>query len=502
MPQNRSGVDNGPAAWHKAPSTLTFGRPSVGIPGASTSSATLFSARCPRILRARRWHVPKGLLAARDSQTDVCVFVRFRLPVGPTKKDNSLSTLQAPSAAESTSVTFADLGLDPRLLRAIDALGHTTPTAIQAKAIGPAVAGRDVLGVAQTGTGKTGSFALPLLHRLATHTQNYGRHPRALVLAPTRELAAQICEAARGYARHINLRCGLLIGGVSMGPQEQMLRRGIDLLVATPGRLKDHLERRSVSLGNVEILVFDEADRMLDMGFIRDVRTIVRYVPRDHQSLLFSATLPQSILGLAKELLHEPVRVEVASQSSTPKSVQQTMVSVAASDKRPALLALLSQEAMVQTIIFARTKHGADKLGRFLDDHGHRTVTLHGNKSQSQRQLALHRFKKAEASVLVATDIAARGIDVTGVSHVVNFDLPQAAEDYVHRIGRTGRAQAKGVAISLVAPEERSMLRSIERLTGVAITRTVLEGFNQPTEYRPSNPRTPPPRRPRRRFAA
>jgi ATP-dependent RNA helicase RhlE len=384
----------------------------------------------------------------------------------------------------SLSKTFADLGLDARILKALASIHHTEPTAIQAGAVPPAIAGQDILGCAQTGTGKTAGFALPVLHRLAAQ-RSTGRGPRALVLAPTRELAAQIFECFRCLGQNLPLRYGLLIGGVGMGPQEGMLRRGVDVLIATPGRLKDHIDRRSAQLGQVEMLVLDEADRMLDMGFIKDVRALVRMCREDRQTLLFSATLPPPILQLAHELLTDHELVEVASRSSTPQSVTQMMFPIMSADKRNALLKLLDDEAVTQAIIFARTKHGADKLGKFLDAAGFASVILHGNKTQAQRRQALERFKGGRASILVATDIAARGIDVQGVSHVINFDAPQAPEDYVHRIGRTGRAQATGVAWSLVGETERSMMRSIERLTQSPIPVTHLEGFARPPEHAP-----------------
>lgn len=375
--------------------------------------------------------------------------------------------MRVASKVSTIVTTFADLQLGEPILRALTTLKHTEPTPIQKQAIPFAMAGKDVLGIAQTGTGKTGGFALPTLARLAQNIPAGGRRAiQVLVLAPTRELAVQIEESFRVYGQNMPVRAGLLIGGVGIGGQDGMLRRGVDIIVATPGRLCDHLNRRSIDLRQVKTFILDEADRMLDMGFIRDVRRIVSYIPEERQTLLFSATLPQSIMKLAGELLHQPERVEVQSHSSTPKSVRQVAYPVSPGDKKGALLKLLQSGEMTQSIVFTRTKHGADKLAHFLVQFGQKVVVLHGNKSQNQRQAALQRYKKGLSNVLVATDIAARGIDVVGVSHVVNFDLPQVPEDYVHRIGRTGRASALGTAFSLVAPAERNLMRAIERTTG------------------------------------
>lgn len=410
-------------------------------------------------------------------------------------------------------MTFEELGLIPPLLKSLATLKYTNPTPIQAGAIPAALEGRDVLGSAQTGTGKTAAFSLPILNHLATSP---GRGIRALVLAPTRELAGQINDELVRYGQNLRLRSGLLIGGTSMMAQSNMLRRGIDIVVATPGRLYDHLRRNSIDLGGVEMVVLDEADRMLDMGFIRDIRAIISYVPRDHQTLFFSATLPRSIQTLAQEMLVEPHVVAVATQSSTPTSVRQVMHSVPANIKRSALLHLLNDQSIEQAIVFTRTKHGANKIADYLDHKGLAAVAIHGNKSQNQRRAALMRFKSGRAQVMVATDIAARGLDIAGVSHVINFDVPHAPEDYVHRIGRTGRAEAKGVAISLVSDSERGMIRRIERLTGKAIARANIEGFVPERETMTPPPRDnyndrnndrnndrsgPPPQR-RRRFAA
>lgn len=396
--------------------------------------------------------------------------------------------------------TFAALELDARLLRALSTLGHESPTQIQAKAIPLALEGHDVLACAQTGTGKTGGFALPALDIIARKDRR-SRNPGVLVLAPTRELAVQIAEAFVEYGQYMpHIGIGLLIGGVAMGPQLGMLRRGIDVLVATPGRLRDHMAQGSIRLNEVEICVFDEADRMLDLGFVKDVRAIAAALPEQRQTMLFSATLPSSVLSLARDFMTDAMRVDAAAQGSTPRRVTQHAYHLHAADKRNALLTVLDDPDMTQTIVFARTKHGADKLARFLETHGHRVAVLHGNKSQRQRQDALNAFKRRAAPLLIATDIAARGIDVQGISHVVNYDMPQVPEDYVHRIGRTGRASASGIALSFISPDDFSMARSIEKLTGQPIEIRTLDGFEACRA-----PSAPPPRRrrkPRRRFAA
>lgn len=361
--------------------------------------------------------------------------------------------------------------------------------------------GRDVLACAQTGTGKTGGFALPMLHKLAAGGRRAERAPAALVLAPTRELAKQIDDAIADYARHLPfIRHTLLIGGVAMGPQLRALRMGVDIVVATPGRLRDHMEQRSAVLDRVSTVVLDEADRMLDLGFVRDVRAILSSLSAKRQTLLFSATLPSSVLSLAKEFMHDAAQVAAAAQGTTPTRVEQRAYHLHAADKRRALVSVLSKdEEMVQTIVFVRTKHGADKLARLLCDKGLSAAALHGNKTQRQRLQALHNFRMGRTPVLVATDLAARGIDVQGISHVVNFDLPQVAEDYVHRIGRTGRANESGIALTFVTAEDHGMLRSIERLTKQPIDVWELEGF---AAAKPPPMQTPPPRRRRWRGRA
>ncbi len=372
-------------------------------------------------------------------------------------------------------MSFIELGLAPELARAVSEEGYEAPTPIQAKAIPGVLAGRDLIGCAQTGTGKTAAFILPILHRLRVGAR--GRL-RALILAPTRELGQQIGESLRTYGRHLRLESAVIHGGVGHSPQEEKLRRGVDVLVATPGRLLDHLGRGSVDFRSLEVLVLDEADRMLDMGFIRDVRRIVRALPARRQTLLFSATMPDEIRRLAKEILRDPVNVEVAPRRSAPAhGVRQTLLPVATGRKRDLLAHLLETEARGLTLVFTRTKHGANKLARHLEGRGHAVALLHGNRSQPQRTKALAAFRAGRARVMVATDIAGRGIDVDGIAHVVNFDLPNVPEDYVHRVGRTARAGATGDALSLVSPEDHPHVRGIEALLGHVIERRLMQGF-------------------------
>ena len=361
--------------------------------------------------------------------------------------------------------TFTDLDLSEQRLGAIETLGWTVPTPIQAEAIPPGLAGTDVVGIAQTGTGKTAAFALPLLQRL--HEENAParpRCPRALILAPTRELALQIHEEMAAFGRYTRLRHTFIFGGVGQNPQVRSLARGVDVLVATPGRLLDLAGQGHVDLSEVSVLVLDEADRLLDMGFIRDVKRIVAQTPATRQSLLFSATMPKEVAALARDILKDPVRVDVAPKQVTLKEIDQRVVMVDNGNKRRTLEYLLRDEAVSRAIVFTRTKHGADKVARQLKASGIGVEVIHGNKSQSARQRALQNFKDGDAWVLVATDIAARGIDIDAVSDVFNYELPHEAECYVHRIGRTARAGATGVAWSLVDPSERPRLRAVERL--------------------------------------
>jgi ATP-dependent RNA helicase RhlE len=370
---------------------------------------------------------------------------------------------------------FAALGLGSKLSQALKEKGYVEPTPIQAKAIPVILSGRDVIGVAQTGTGKTAAFVLPLLERLSVARAE--RRMRVLVIAPTRELVAQIEENVRAYGRHLPLRYATVFGGVGEGAQIQALRRGVDIVVATPGRLIDLTEQRHVDYSALEVLVLDEADRMLDMGFLPSIRRIVAKVPATRQTLLFSATMSKEIEKVAREVLKTPVHVEVGARSTPAEAVTQHVVEVSPGGKVGALIHLLKDAALESVLVFSRTKHGADKISRKLEDAGLRTATLHSNRTQGQRIAALKRFKSGEVRVLIATDIAARGIDVDGISHVINFDFPPQPEDYVHRIGRTGRMQAIGDAISFVTHEDADNLRRLERFLGRGITRKKLEGY-------------------------
>ncbi len=362
--------------------------------------------------------------------------------------------------------SFASLGIAEPILRALTAEKYETPTPIQAQAIPALFAGKDLLGVAQTGTGKTAAFAIPILQQLsANRAAPVPKSPRALILAPTRELAIQIGDAFRTYGRFLGLRNTVVVGGVGYGQQIEALRRGVDILIATPGRLMDHMQSGHVRLERVTHLVLDEADRMLDMGFVRDVRKIVAALPKRRHSMFFSATMPPDVSKLASEMLFQPVRVEVTPQVITVDKITQNVHFVNAGDKRTHLIKLLDDAALARVIVFTRTKHAANRVAETLERAKIPADSIHGNKSQNARQKALERFRSGRARVLVATDIAARGIDVDGITHVVNYELPNVPETYVHRIGRTARAGAEGVAISLCDGSERAYLRDIERLT-------------------------------------
>lgn len=352
------------------------------------------------------------------------------------------------------------------MLKATQELGYETPTPIQSQAIPKVLAGHDVLGVAQTGTGKTAAFSLPMIHRL--HLERYSgqfRPIRGLILTPTRELAIQIEDNILGYTKHVKLFSATLFGGVSQHSQVQKLRRGVDIVVATPGRLLDLMDQGFVNLQHLDYFVLDEADTMMDMGFIHDLRRVVKHLPKDRQSLFFSATMPPNILQFASTMLRDPERVEVAPESSAAETVDQHMMFVNQTDKRDLLVHLLKQEEVETALVFTRTKYGADKVVRYLKRHKIKSEAIHGNKTQPQRDRAMKAFRAGELNILIATDIAARGIDVTGVSHVINFEIPNISETYVHRIGRTGRAGATGVAWSLVnEDDERKYMMEIQRL--------------------------------------
>ncbi|WP_241581130.1 ATP-dependent RNA helicase RhlE [Rosenbergiella nectarea] len=376
-------------------------------------------------------------------------------------------------------MTFDSLGLHAEILRAVNEQGYTTPTPIQQQAIPIVLAGDDLLASAQTGTGKTAGFTLPLLHRLAaTEKPINGRRPvRALILTPTRELAAQVGENVQSYSRYLKLRSMVVFGGVSINPQMMKLRGGVDVLVATPGRLLDLVHQNAVQLSSIEILVLDEADRMLDMGFIHDIRRILAKLPTRRQNLLFSATFSDEIKALAEKLLDRPKLVEVARRNTASEQVSQQVHFVDKKRKRELLSYLIGKENWQQVLVFTRTKHGANHLAEQLNKDGITAAAIHGNKSQGARTRALEHFKTGEVRVLVATDIAARGIDIEELPHVVNYELPNVAEDYVHRIGRTGRAAASGSALSLVCVDEHKLLRDIEKLLKKEVPRLAIPGY-------------------------
>jgi ATP-dependent RNA helicase RhlE len=380
-------------------------------------------------------------------------------------------------------MSFETLGLSPALLRALVENNYTTPTPIQLEAIPLALAGHDLLGGAQTGTGKTAAFSLPLLQRLAKETPPNGpRKPRALILTPTRELAVQVADSIKTYGRHLRLNVTSIYGGAGMGPQVDHLRRGTDILVATPGRLIDHLERGSAKLDAIEILVLDEADRMLDMGFLPAIKRILNRVPKERQTLLFSATFEDAIKSLALEFMRDPKQVQVTAKNTIADTIVHRAHPVDGSRKRDLLIDILTKRHTDQVLIFGKTKHGCNRLAEQLETAGLKAVAIHGNKSQAQRQKALNLFKAGKARVLVATDVAARGLDIPNLPLVINHDLPMVAEDYIHRIGRTGRAGAQGEALSLVSPEEGGLLRQIQRMLKVDLVMDVVDG------YAPSKP--------------
>ena len=378
-------------------------------------------------------------------------------------------------------MSFETLGLSADMLRAVSEEGYTVPTPVQEQAIPYILQGRDVLAGAQTGTGKTAAFTLPLLQRLSTGPapeKVKGRKPiRALVLTPTRELASQVEESVRIYGKYLSLTSAVIFGGVNINPQFSMLRRGVDILVATPGRLLDHLGQGSLDLSSVETLILDEADRMLDMGFIRDIRRVIAVLPKKRQNLMFSATYTDEIRTLAEGLLANPASVEVARRNTPAEKVAQRIFPVDRDRKRELLSTLISEGDWRQVLVFTRTKHGANRLAKQLEQDGLTTAAIHGNKSQAARTKALAGFKNGEVRILVATDIAARGLDIDMLPHVVNFELPNIPEDYVHRIGRTGRAGAEGEAVSLVCVDENDFLRGIERVLNRSLPKEVIPGF-------------------------
>lgn len=395
---------------------------------------------------------------------------------------------------------FSELGLKAEIQRAVADQGYDTPTPIQQQAIPAVLAGHDLMATAQTGTGKTAGFTLPILHLLATGPNDrlarIAKTPRVLVLTPTRELAIQVEESVRTYGKHLPINSLAVFGGVGINPQIANLRRGIDILVATPGRLLDHVQQRTVDLSAIEIFVLDEADRMLDMGFIRDIRKIIALLPKQRQNLMFSATFSPEIRELAGGLLHQPVSVDVAPRNTAAETVTQKVIETDREKKKELLCHLFQTRGWHQVLVFARTKHGADALARTLDKAGIKSAAIHGDKSQGARTRALTDFKDGKLVALVATDIAARGIDIDALPYVINYELPNMPEDYVHRIGRTGRAGMEGEAISLVCHDERPQLKDIEKLIKRTLERVVIEGFEQSAHaiLRPPQP----PRGPRK----
>ncbi|PWW14425.1 MULTISPECIES: DEAD/DEAH box helicase [Pseudidiomarina] len=384
-------------------------------------------------------------------------------------------------------MSFSDLGLAPEVLSVLNEQGYTSPTPIQQQAIPPVLAGKDVMAAAQTGTGKTAGFTLPILELLKDGERARSNHVRALILTPTRELAAQVAESVATYGRNLSLSSAVVFGGVGINPQMMKLRKGVDILIATPGRLLDLFQQNAVKFNQLEILVLDEADRMLDMGFIHDIKKILRILPKKRQNLLFSATFSDEIRALAKGLVNDPVEVSVAPPNTTAERVEQSIYGVEQNQKTQLLAQLLRERNTPQVLVFTRTKHGANRLVKQLDGHGFLAAAIHGNKSQGARTKALDDFKNNRVQVLVATDIAARGIDIDLLPLVVNYDLPNVAEDYVHRIGRTARAGASGHALSLVSPEEVKQLKAIERLIDQKLERISAPGY-QPVDLNKGRP--------------
>jgi len=394
-------------------------------------------------------------------------------------------------------MTFDTLGLSTGLLRAVADQGYDQPTPIQQQAIPVILQGQDLLASAQTGTGKTAGFTLPMLQQLTSRPSNGRRTPRALVLTPTRELAAQVGDSVKTYGKYLPLKTAMVYGGVKIGPQFKQLRQGVDILIATPGRLLDHLNQRTVDLSHVEILVLDECDRMLDMGFIHDIRKIMGKLPETRQTLMFSATFSKPIQQLANTLLNDPALIEVAPRNTTAERVEQVVHPVDRDRKRELLSHMIGFHNWEQVLVFTRTKHGANRLAEQLSKDGLKTAAIHGNKTQAARQKALKDFKQGRVQVLVATDVASRGIDIDQLPYVVNFDLPNVAEDYVHRIGRTGRAGNEGRAVSLISSDELHLLTKIERLLKQSISHDIVPGY-EPSfsmKSRPAGNSAPPRRR-------
>ena len=404
------------------------------------------------------------------------------------------------SAVAAAAFSFTDFGLAPEILRALTEQGYTHPTPIQEQAIPVVLQGRDVMGAAQTGTGKTAGFSLPIIQLLLAHASSSmspARHPvRALILTPTRELAVQVAENVKAYAKHTPLRSTVVFGGMDMKPQTVILRGGVEIVIATPGRLLDHIEQKNISLGQVQMLVMDEADRMLDMGFLPDLQRIINLLPKQRQNLMFSATFSPEIKKLAATFLNDPLTIEVARSNQTADKVTQVVYKVPEDQKHALVAHLLRQRDLKQVIVFSNTKIGASRLARVLEQEGMSATAIHGDKSQQERMAALESFKKGEIDVLVATDVAARGLDISDLPCVINFDLPYNAEDYVHRIGRTGRAGASGDAISIYSDKDERLLADIERLIKQTVKRGDLAGFSPaPSRSADSDRERRPPRR-------
>ena len=392
----------------------------------------------------------------------------------PDAIEATAESIAAQIAADDARVTFEQLDLDPRLLRSVREAGYEYPTPIQREAIPLALKGSDIIGLAQTGTGKTAAFTLPLVSRLLDGP----KRTRALVLTPTRELALQVEESVRKYARGTGIEVAPIFGGVPYEPQETALRRGVDIVVATPGRLLDHLEKQNMVPDDLEVLVLDEADRMLDMGFAPQINRVVEQIPKYRQTLLFSATMPPEVEALARKYLRRPIVVQVGRRSSAAVTVAHAVYPVPAEKKIDLLVHLLRRPEMDSVLVFTRTKHGADKVVRNLEKNKIASTAMHADKTQAQRTKALEQFKSGVINVLVATDIAQRGLDISGITHVINYDVPQQAEDYVHRIGRTGRAAKEGDAYTFMSPDEIGMVRTIERMIGTPIPRISVPGYD------------------------
>jgi len=400
-----------------------------------------------------------------------------------------MTTPKETESSEAPQPVFESLGLNPALLKAVQELGFTHPTPIQVKAIPPVLEGRDMIGCAQTGTGKTAAFLLPVMQRLMAGQKG---GTRVLVLEPTRELAAQVEEDFRDLGKHSHLRCATVYGGVGFGNQTTALRQGFDIIVATPGRLLDHMERGNAKFDKLTVLVLDEADRMMDMGFIPDLRRILHKLPKVRQTLFFSATMPPEIERLSREMLKDPIKIDVGRRPTPATGITAAVYPVAQNRKTSLLTLLLRGPNMNSVLVFTRTKHRAERLGEQLQSRGFSVAIIHGNRSQGQREQALEQFKGGKAMVMVATDIAARGLDIQDISHVINYDVPNTAEDYVHRIGRTGRAQAVGDAFTLVAYEEEAAMSEIEKSLGTTLPRVTRPDFDYGL-YVPLPPPPPPP---------